>query len=154
MNSSIPDRTSSILYDEATFYKKFSQDLLKATTEVIIESPFITTRRLNSLKPIFERLVRKGVKVFILTRPPEEHDRDYAAQAEIGIRYFEVIGIQPLLCRGGHHRKVAMIDRRILWEGSLNILSQSHSRELMERTESNEKTQGYYKFLKYDKVCY
>ena len=34
------------------------------------------------------------------------------------------------------HRKLAVIDRAILWEGSLNILSQSNSKEIMRRTKS------------------
>jgi phosphatidylserine/phosphatidylglycerophosphate/cardiolipin synthase-like enzyme len=39
-----------------------------------------------------------------------------------------------VFCVGGHiHEKVAIIDRRIYWEGSLNILSQRNSREIMSR---------------------
>jgi hypothetical protein len=37
---------------------------------------------------------------------------------------------------GGHHRKLAIVNREILWEGSFNILSQSDSCEIMRRIES------------------
>ena len=151
VTQSIPE-TVSILHDETTFYKQFTHDLLKAKQEVIIESPFLTTRRLNMLKPVFERLIAKKVQVFIMTRHPHEHDLDMAEQAETGIRYFEGLGVQVLLCDGNHHRKLAMIDREILWEGSLNILSQSHSREFMRRMGSRKLAQELFKFLRFDKL--
>jgi phosphatidylserine/phosphatidylglycerophosphate/cardiolipin synthase-like enzyme len=144
--------TNSILYDEGTFYNKFEQDLLNAKQEVIIESPFIATRRLEMLKPVFEVLIDKGVQIFIMTRDPLEHDESMSKQAEAGVRYFEVLGIQVLLCEGGHHRKLAMIDRKVLWEGSLNILSQSHSREFMRRIDSRSLTEELFKFLRFERL--
>ncbi len=151
-SQSVSDCTNSILYSEKTFYNKFEQDLLKAKEEVIIESPYITIPRLNKLKYVFQKLVDRGVEVFIVTRDPREHDQAMAAQAEAGIKYFEVLGVQVLLVGGGHHRKLAMIDRKLLWEGSLNILSQSYSREFMRRIESEKLTEEMFRFLKYDEV--
>ena len=98
----------SILHDEKTFYNQFTHDLLRAKQEVIIESPFLTMKRLNMLKPIFEKLIAIGVDVFVMTRHPHEHDEDMAEQAEVGIKYFEALGIQVLLCDGGHHRQLAI----------------------------------------------
>ena len=147
---STPDIASSILYDETTFYNKFTHDLLQAKEEVIIESPYITVQRLRKLKTVFETLVRKGVDVVIITKPPHEHDEIMAEQSEAGIRFFEALGPQVLLCEGGHHRKLAMIDRQVLWEGSLNILSQSHSREFMRRIESKKLTEEMFKFLRFN----
>lgn len=142
--------TNSILYNEATFYNRFIRDLSEATEEVIIESPYITTKRLDMLKPVFEKLVNRGVKVYILTRDPQEHSETMEEHSRAGIRYFEVLGPQVLLVGGGHHRKLAMIDRKILWEGSLNILSQSRSREFMRRIESRKLTEEMFQFLKFD----
>ena len=145
------DVTTSILYDEKTFYNQFATDLLEAKKEVVIESPFITIPRIKSLKPIFELLIKSGVEIFIITRYPKEHDKFMAEQSETGIRYFEALGGQVLLCEG-HHRKLAQIDRKIVWKGSLNILSQTHSREFMEREVNKEKAEALFKFLNYDKV--
>ncbi len=145
------DVTASILYDEKTFYNQFTQDLEKAEKEVIIESAYITVPRVRMLKPYFERLVKRGVQIYIITKYPNEHDQYMAEQSEAGIAYFEGLGPQVLLCVG-HHRKLAMIDRKLLWEGSLNILSQTHSREFMRRIESTELTEELFKFLKYNQV--
>jgi phosphatidylserine/phosphatidylglycerophosphate/cardiolipin synthase-like enzyme len=144
----------SILYDETTFYNKFKQDLLEAKQEVIIESPFITTRRLEMLKPVFETLIDRGIKVFVMTRDPLEHDESMSKQAEIGIRYFEILGVQVLLCEGGHHRKLAIIDRKVFWEGSLNILSQNKSREIMRRIDNKGVALEMFEFLKLNRFIY
>lgn len=146
------DAMGSDLYDEATFYKQFIKDVLRAKEEVIIESPFITKKRMQMLKPVFERLMNSNIKVFVITRDPREHDNNMAESSEEGIRYFEDIGVQVLLVKGGHHRKLAMDDRKILWEGSLNILSQSQSREIMRRIESRILTEELIHFLKFDSI--
>ncbi len=145
------DLVTSILYDEVTFYKQFIRDLWAVSSEVIIESPFISTKRMRELRPIFKSLVNKGVKVFIMTRDPKEHSEDYEMQSEDEILYFESIGVQVLLCVGNHHRKLAILDRKILWEGSLNILSQTHSREIMRRIDSESLSKEMFKFLKLGK---
>jgi hypothetical protein len=43
---SAPELIYSNLYNERTFYKQFIKDLLNAKDEVIIESPFISIKRL------------------------------------------------------------------------------------------------------------
>lgn len=149
---SVPELTTSILYNEATFYNQFVRDLSEAKEEVIIESPYITLRRLKLLRPTFEKLIDRGIKVYIITKDPKEHDEVMLEQSEAGIRYFEILGPQVLLCRGGHHRKLAMIDRKVFWEGSLNILSQSHSREFMRRIDSKRLAGELFEFLKYDQI--
>ena len=142
---------NSSLYDETTFYTQFTQDLLRVTREVVIESPFITTERMRQLSPVFEALVARGVKVVVITRDPLEHENGYEVQSENEIRRFEALGVQVFLCVGNHHRKLAILDRQILWEGSLNILSQIHSREIMRRIENKELTEEMFNFLKLEK---
>ena len=141
----------STLFDESTFYQQFTKDLLRSTSEVVIESPFITTKRMNKLVPVFNKLVKRGVKVYIITRDPKEHQPDYAEQSEREIQHFERIGVQVLICIGNHHRKLAIIDRKILWEGSLNILSQIKSREIMRKIDDENHAQEMYDFLKLER---
>jgi len=140
-----------ILADENSFYYRFERDLLEAKKEVIIESPFITIPKMRTLKPIFESLIKKNVAVFIITRHPEEHDPLMAEQSEAGIQFFESIGVHVLMNKT-HHRKIAMIDRKIVWKGSLNILSHRNSREFMEREEDVQKAKALFQFLKYGQV--
>lgn len=143
--------TSSRLFDETTFYQTFLQDLEKCQDEVIIESPYITCERMKTFDRFFRKLLKKGVKIYIITRDPREHSETLEQQSESEIQRFESIGIQVLLCTGNHHRKLAILDRSILWEGSLNILSQTYSREIMRRIESAEATMEMFNFLRLEK---
>ncbi|MDO8618413.1 MAG: phospholipase D-like domain-containing protein [Candidatus Daviesbacteria bacterium] len=142
----------SKLFDENTFYEAFINDLKRCRQEVIIESPYIACKRMEILELILQKLVKRGVKVYIITRSPQEHEINLARQAELEISILEEMGVQVLLCAGNHHRKLAIIDRKLLWEGSLNILSQGWSREIMRRIESEELTLQMFKFLRLEKV--
>jgi len=142
---------NSSLFDETTFYRQFGKDLLFCKTEVIIESPFITTDRMASLYPIFEKLIQREVRVYVITRDPSEHSDVYKKQSEVEIQRFESLGVQVFICLGNHHRKLAILDRKILWEGSLNILSQMKSREIMRRIEKKETAGEMFRFLKLER---
>jgi len=84
-----------------------------------------------------------------MTRDPLEHTNGYEEQSELEIQALEAEGIQVLLCTGNHHRKLAILDRRILWEGSLNILSQTKSREFMRRLEGGGFAVDLFNFIGY-----
>ncbi len=128
---------SSRLYNEESFYPAFLNDLSKCSREVVIESPFITRKRMIALYPTFRRLTKRGVRVIINTRDPQEHDLRMTAEAGNAITELQEMGVQ-VLYTNNHHRKLAILDGNILYEGSLNILSQNSSCEVMRRIESEE----------------
>ena len=137
---------NSALFDNNTFYKAFERDLRRARHSVIIESPFITRRRMEHLLPLLMKLRRNGVRIVVNTRNPEEHNEEYAIQAENAVVAMQDIGIK-VLYTVKHHRKLAIIDEEVLWEGSLNILSQGDSCEIMRRTYSNDLAKGMMHFI-------
>lgn len=136
----------SSLFDQDTFYRAFERDLRHARREVIIECPFITTKRMNLLLPIFHKLSRRGVRIFINTRHPEEHGGDYWRQAAEAVVTLQGMGA-TVLYTGGHHRKLAIIDRKVFYEGSLNILSYRDSCEIMRRVVSSVEAKKLLKFI-------
>ena len=137
---------SSKLYDECSFYAAFTKDFKSANREVIIESPFITKRRSTQLAPLCKKLVKRGVEIKILTRNPNHHDNYLRIQAWAGIKIMRGAGARVFSCDDLRHRKIAVIDGEILWEGSLNMLSHNNSRELMRRTQSKELCNQLLKF--------
>lgn len=144
--SSSNDQFSSTLRDQNTFYPSFQHDLKNCSSELIIESPFITTRRMNEILPSLRKLTQRGVKIYINTRDPIEHDPDYAAQAYDAVARLQALGV-IVLFTVKHHRKLAIIDRQIIWEGSLNILSYSNSCEIMRKINSSALAQQLIQFL-------
>lgn len=128
---------SSRLYNNETFYKAFKKDLRRAKNSVVIESPFITLKRMDALLPTITKLRRRGVRMAINTRNPDEHHYPYSLQAEEAVRKLQELDVR-VMYTVKHHRKLAIIDDEILWEGSLNILSQNDSCEIMRRTHSKQ----------------
>jgi hypothetical protein len=126
---------TSQLYSNENFYATFGRDLERCQYEVIIESPFMTTKRTKALLPSLTRLSKRGVRLVVNTKPPEELEGYLRFEAEVSIGLMQGAGV-TILYTGGHHRKLAILDRAILWEGSLNILSQNDSCEVMRRIES------------------
>ncbi len=103
---------------------------------------------MNDFRSVFKKKIEEGIKICVFTRDPREYDLPMATQAEVEIQFFERIGIQTLICTGNHHSKLAILDREILWEGSLNILSQNNSLEIMRKIENEKLTMKMFNFLK------
>lgn len=144
------DIENAKLFSDSDFYPNFIGDILKAKSEIIINSPFITTYRSDKLKPIFQHLLHKGIRIFVITKPPEEHKDNMKEQSLKELKEFEKMGIVviPLM---GIHQKFSIIDRKILWDGSLNILSQRDSEEIMRRYEGKGAVDQYITFMRLDK---
>lgn len=137
---------ASRLYDQDSFDKQFLRDIKRARKSVVIECPFIRLARINELTPIFAKLRQKRVTVVVNTKPPEEHDYEFEMQALAAIEKLQDLGVK-ILYTTKHHRKIAIIDREILYEGSLNILSFYDSCEIMRRTESAHEAESLIKFI-------
>ena len=151
LKGSSPDLLTSQLHNEQTFYRVFMRDLYACMNEAVIESPFITSNRVASLLPIFSKMRSRNIKITVITRDPAEHDAPFDTQAKQAIDRLLDIGVE-VIYMGGHHRKLAIIDRRLLWEGSLNMLSQNDSCEIMRRVESEELASQMFYFVKHDKL--
>ena len=132
------DLLRSTLLNEDTFYPTFIKDLKRCKSEIIIESPYLTTRRLSELLPVLEKLKARRVRVLINTRDPrsitEEYRREDTQEAASRLQHTGV----HVVFTSNHHRKLVVLDRSILYEGSLNILSQHCSSEIMRRIESTQ----------------
>ncbi len=136
----------STLYNQDTFYPAFLRDVRNCKRQLIVESPFITSRRVRTMLPVFKQLRKRGVQIIINTRDPEEHDGEYQQQAAEAVELFHRMDIL-VLYTVGHHRKLAVIDEKVAWEGSLNILSFNDSCEIMRRIASPDAARQLLAFI-------
>lgn len=102
------------------------------------------------LLPVIRRLCKKGVHVVVNTRDPAEHDAEYANQAIHAIASLQDLGV-IVLYTVKLHRRLAVLDDKILWEGSLNILFHYDSCEIMRRTLSEIMVKQMIEFLGIEK---
>jgi hypothetical protein len=141
---------SSSLFNQDTFYKDFIKDINKAHKAVLIESPFITEKRLILFLPVFQKLIKRKIRVIVNTKPIEDHNPLLYKQVLWAIGEMQNMGIEVFMTVG-HHRKLAIIDDNILWIGSLNILSQYDSCEIMNRIVSEDRVSEVMKYINFKK---
>lgn len=84
---------------------------------------------------MLKQLKTAGVKVVVNAKDPEELDGYMRLESRKALSTLMHIDVQIIYSKN-HHRKIAILDRNITWEGSLNILSQNNNSEIMRRTMS------------------
>ena len=122
-------------FTEGTFYPAFQQDLARARESIVIFSPFATGPGTGRWVDPLRAALGRGVRVRILTRPPEEPGGGTTDEVGELVRALRDLGVVVDL-RARMHEKIAILDGRILWHGSLNILSHRDTHESMLRIES------------------
>jgi ssDNA-binding Zn-finger/Zn-ribbon topoisomerase 1 len=122
-------------FTEGTFYPAFQKDLVRARESVVIFSPFATAAGTGRWVDPLRAALARGVRVRILTRPPDELGGSTTDEVGELVRTVRDLGIAVDL-RARMHEKIAILDGRILWHGSLNILSHRDTHESMLRIES------------------
>lgn len=120
------------IYSELYFYEKLREDLSSAKDSVVIMSPFITVNRTTQFEELFRGLLAKGVKLYVVTRPPQEQVGQLETMGQEMVRELKKLGVEIVL-KKHLHEKLAIVDKRIIWHGSLNILSHRNTSELMAR---------------------
>jgi HKD family nuclease len=81
-NKKASSMVDSSLYDQETFYYQFFKDLQQAKEEIVIESPFLTMRRVKLMLPMLVRAQNSGVSIVINTRDPIEQEGRMRLEAE------------------------------------------------------------------------
>jgi phosphatidylserine/phosphatidylglycerophosphate/cardiolipin synthase-like enzyme len=117
-------------FTEGTFYPAFARDLARARESILILSPFATGPGTARWADSLRAAVARGVRVRIVTRPAEEFGGGGTEEVAELVRGLRRIGVAVDL-RARMHEKVAILDGRILWHGSLNILSHRDTSESM-----------------------
>ena len=122
-------------FTEGTFYPAFLRDLARVRESVVILSPFATGVGTGRWVDPLRTALARGVRVRILTKPPDEPGGGTKEEVSELVRALRDLGITVDL-RARMHEKIAILDGRILWHGSLNILSHRDTHESMLRIES------------------
>jgi KaiC/GvpD/RAD55 family RecA-like ATPase len=126
-------------YGSDEFWPSFHNDLSRAKDELIIFSPFLTVDRMGKLQFMFADLLRRGVKIHVITKPLSKQSPPMREGAKKVIHKLHELDINVKF-RYGMHEKIALIDRKIKWIGSLNILSHNAAQEYMERADGEKST--------------
>lgn len=151
--NSLEDRPENIgsNYDDIDFWIAFHNDLAKANSELIIFSPYLTNDRLGKLHLKFSQLLSKGIRISVITLSP--NDRLQLKGATEVVSKLKAMNI-TVKFRDGMHEKIAIIDRKIEWSGSLNILSHNSRKEYMKRFEGENTVKELFQRFDLEELLY
>ncbi|MDD2733448.1 MAG: phospholipase D-like domain-containing protein [Desulfuromonadaceae bacterium] len=134
-SGSVAADSIDIIFDNSSFLSVFNNDILAATREILIVSPFVTRRRAVQMLQHLEIAVRNGSRVVVITRPPEDYRETDQVALQGSLAILQDAGIQ-MIFRPNIHQKFAVTDQRIVWYGSINLLSFGSAEESIMRLES------------------
>jgi len=132
----IMDTPLDIIFTKENFLPVFNQDIIDAHKEILIVSPFIRQRRTLQMIRHLNIAICKPIRVTVVIRPEEDFpEKDHKAfqkardlLAESGIN---------IIFKANIHQKFAIMDQKIVWYGSINLLSYGSAQESIMRIESS-----------------
>lgn len=130
-----PFESINAIFNNNNFLTVFSNDILLAKTEIIIVSPYITKKRLAQMLIILITGINNGAKVTVVTRPENDYKEKDKGSFQEMIRSIKNSGVN-IIFKTNIHQKFAVIDQRIVWYGSINLLSFGSSEESIMRLDS------------------
>jgi superfamily II DNA or RNA helicase len=124
-----------IIFDKSNFLPVFNNDILAAEREILIVSPFVTKSRTMQMLQQLEIALRNKSKVIVVTRPTEDFREKQPTALQGTLNMLQNAGVNVVF-RANIHQKFAIIDQKVVWYGSINLLSFGSAEESIMRLES------------------
>jgi len=128
-----PDKINMI-YDVNSFAAVMKNDFAEAKKEILIVSPFLRKKRTDAILEWLKEPLQSDVSITVVTRPPESYKEPERMKECIEYLQSFVTVVQ----KNSIHQKFILIDNRLVWYGSINLLSYGSSEETVMRLESRE----------------
>ena len=132
---SIASDPIDFIFDKSNFLPVYTNDMTNAAREILIVSPFVTGKRTAGMISYLKCAVDKKVRVQVVTRPIEDLGSKNSTAVQDALNLLRDTGIH-LIFRPNIHQKFAIMDLRIVWYGSINLLSFGGAEESVMRLES------------------
>ena len=127
-----PASPTNLIFDKQSFFPVYLNDIAGTKQRLLIISPFVTKKRVEQMLPLFKTLIEKQVEIIIITRPVHDFVVGKTVTLQSTYSILEDVGI-CLIFKSKIHQKFAIIDRKICWYGSINLLSFGWSEESIMR---------------------
>jgi len=133
---SIAEERVDIIFGKNNFWPVYSNDLLTATREVFIVSPFVTKSRVENAMQYLNAVISNQVKVTVMTRPVGDFTGKNCVAVQSALDLLSSVSVNVIF-KSNIHQKFAIIDQRIVWYGSINLLSFGNAEESIMRLENS-----------------
>lgn len=137
MNTTEKKQETNAIFDSDSYISVFERDIEEAGMEIVISSPGINERGVQrNIKTLGERH-DAGVKITLLTLPGDGYPKERIEKTKELIAELMGLGV-TVQEKSGMHEHFAVIDREIVWYGSVNLLSNAKEEDNLMRVKSKE----------------
>ena len=131
----IDDTPLDIIFDKDNFLPVFNQDINTAEKEILIVSPFIRKMRTLQMTKHLKVVLEKNIRILVVTRPKEDFKPKDHATIQRTLNLLTDCGANVVF-KSNIHQKFAVMDQKVVWYGSINLLSYGSAQESIMRIES------------------
>lgn len=121
-----------IIFDNLSFLPVYLRDMDHARRDILIVTPFVTARRVAQMMECFAPILANQLPITIVTRPAASFPPRQKDQLTLIFKKLTDAGIM-LIFKPDIHQKFAIIDQKIVWYGSINLLGFGNSQESIMR---------------------
>ncbi len=127
------EKSINSIYDNKNFFEIFITDINAAEKEILIVSPFVSKRTIAKFS---SAVAFSNKSITVITRPIEDYKSDiHKKRVQECINLLEQWECK-IMFRTMIHQKFSIIDKKLIWYGSINFLSFGNSEESIMRLES------------------
>ena len=132
--SEITDKQEVVnsIFDSQNYFDIFEKDVVSASKSIVISSPSFSFKKVNWLCAESEHLQLRGVSVVVLTLDPEDYPDDGRDQHKSHIEHLISSGVN-VIPRHKYRERFAIIDKSLVWYGSMTLLSNEKEDDSMMR---------------------
>jgi superfamily II DNA or RNA helicase len=131
----LDDTPLDIIFDKDNFLPVFNQDINAAKKEILIVSPFVRKMRTLQMTKHLKVVLEKNVRILVVTRPKEDFKPKDHATIQRTLNLLTDCGANVVF-KSNIHQKFAVMDQKVVWYGSINLLSYGSAQESIMRIES------------------
>jgi superfamily II DNA or RNA helicase len=130
------DTPLDIIFDKNNFLPVFNQDITATKKEILVVSPFVRKMRTLQMTKHLKVALEKKVRVLIVTRPKEDFKPKDHVTTQRTLDLLTDCGASVVF-KSNIYQKFAVMDQKIVWYGSINLLSYGSAQESIMRLESS-----------------
>lgn len=134
-SDSKPFEATNAIFDNHNFMTVFCNDVSSAKSDMVIVSPYMMKKRLSQVMNILSTGINNGAKLTIIIRPESDYKEKDKAAFEDMLKSIRST-VAGIIFKSNIHDKFAVIDQRIVWYGSINLLSFGSAEESVMRLDS------------------
>lgn len=126
---------ANAIYDRRDYSEVFERDLVEANREIVIASPGLYRNKIERLISLVKPRQEAGVSVTVITLDPESIGYGDYIDIHIMIEEMRKNGIYVRLTTE-ESEHYAVIDRKLVWHGGMNLLGKADAWDNLIRVES------------------